>query len=611
MSLIVTYAPQPDESGLGYYRRLAADNLLSGWPELTGSIGLQRSRHALFGHPDLVASQLGLESSWTRRASLQEEASRGWRRLYRAHADAVCPVCLEEQNYLRQSWEHGYVTACPKHRIKLVDFCNDCGESLSQHRDHIDRCQCGHDLRQLPRENATPVQLWLSTLVATQGKNAGDIAPSVKQVELNALGQAVATLCLSADPAKPLMHRSLAYPRSVADAAAFLAPLEELLTNWPAGFKAHVVRRIEAGKPEARTLNSLLGSWYINLRKACIDTALEPFLQVIMKVAAEKFDGSLGLDSAKSIAEDVTDHMRSSEAAKVIGVSTSRMHKAIQDGECVFRSKRIGTRGVVYELPRAEVERIQHRRGEWISSDTACEVAGVTHAVLEQMMAAGVVTSDVNWRTDLLKAGLVKADTITLLLNRIQDAAEATDNLDGETLTWAELSSRRMGDKRAIQSAMQAVADGRVKAVRLGKKLGDCVFRRDDVTPFFGTPLLEAGMSIQQLAKLTGWKWESISYWIEEGLLESESIQLRGRPCRVVLPHQLLAFRQAYVPLADLARGMGTKSSALTKLLPGIELIGARPLPDGAARGGLIKMAELGRLAVIGAKAGNDLFVAA
>ncbi len=168
-----------------------------------------------------------------------------------------------------------------------------------------------------------------------------------------------------------------------------------------------------------------------------------------------------------------------------------------------------------------------------------------------------------------------------------------------------------MGDKRAIQSAMQAIADGRIKAVRSGKTLGACVFRRDDVTEYFGTPLFEAGMSIQQLSKLTGWKWESISYWIEEGLLESESIQLRGRPCRVVLPHQLLAFRQAYVPLADLARGMGTKSSALTKLLPGIELIGARPLSDGVSRGGLIKMAELGRLAIIGAKADSDLFVTA
>lgn len=79
----------------------------------------------------------------------------------------------------------------------------------------------------------------------------------------------------------------------------------------------------------------------------------------------------------------------------------------------------------------------------------------------------------------------------------------------------------------------------------------------------------------------------------------------------MVLPPQLLAFRQTYVPLADLARGMGTKSSALSRLLSGIELVGARQLPGGAMRGGLIRMADLGRLAILGARAGQDLFVSA
>lgn len=91
----------------------------------------------------------------------------------------------------------------------------------------------------------------------------------------------------------------------------------------------------------------------------------------------------------------------------------------------------------------------------------------------------------------------------------------------------------------------------------------------------------EAGMSLQQLSKFTGWKWEGISHRIDEGLLDSQSIVLRGQPCGVVLLHQLLAFTETYVRLANLARGMGTKSSALSRLLPGIEL-GRRPAAFGA-----------------------------
>ena len=166
-----------------------------------------------------------------------------------------------------------------------------------------------------------------------------------------------------------------------------------------------------------------------------------------------------------------------------------------------------------------------------------------------------------------------------------------------------------MGEKQAIESLMKAIANGNVKAVARARSLGEMPFLRSDVSQYFGTPLLEAGMSIQQLAKATGWKWESISHWVDEGLLASESTQRCGQPCRVVLPYQLLAFRKSYIPLADLARAMGTKSSALSRLLPGVERVGAKQLPDGAMRGGLICIADISRLAVIGARAGHDLFV--
>ena len=227
------------------------------------------------------------------------------------------------------------------------------------------------------------------------------------------------------------------------------------------------------------------------------------------------------------------------------------------------------------------------------------------------MLSAGVIRSDANWRQDIVKGGLVEHRSVLELFERIREAAVPAAARDDDKLAWAELTSRRMGDKHAIQSVMQAIAEGRVNAIARGHRLGDMVFRRADIASYFGTPLLEAGMSIQQLSRFTGWKWESIAHWIDEGLLESQSISLRGQPCRVVLPHQLLSFRHTFVPLADLARGMGTKSSALSKLLSGIELVGAQRLPGGAARGGLIRIAELGRLAVLGARAGQDLFVSA
>jgi hypothetical protein len=609
MGLIITHAPHDNESGLGYYRRLSADNALFGWRNLAHTAGVEPNRRSLLTRTEHVASNLGLAPAWTESARQKEELCRDWGRLHRAQADAVCPACLAESAYLRATWEHAYVTACPKHRIRLVDTCNACGSHLSPLRLYVGLCECGHELGSLPQVPATKAQLWLSTLIAGGGRTTGDLKPVLQDVGLDVLVKVVRTLCLHADPSKPALPRGAALPKTVANAIEFLAPLEALLVNWPMGFHAHVEHRITAGRKDARTLNTLLGSWYISLRKACQGTALEPLIQIIIDVAAEKSECVLGLDSAKSMAEDATKYVRASDAARAIGVSVSRLLDAIHAGECAHRTRRMGTRGQVYEVPCAEIERIRQHRAHWISDVAACELAGVPPVVLERMKSAGVIRSDIRWREDLMKGGPVEYQSLLDLyarVNRFTGLATITEEV---TLTWSEFTSRRMGEKRAIESLMKAIASGEVRAVKHARILGEMSFLMDDVSQHFGTPLLEAGMSIQQLAKATGWKWESIAHWMDEGLLACESIQLRGQPCRVVLPHQLLAFRKSYIPLADLARAMDKKASALSHTLPGIELVGAKRLPDGALRGGLLRIADLGRLAVIGAMAGYDLFV--
>ncbi|WP_250519863.1 TniQ family protein [Caballeronia sp. NCTM1] len=610
MSLVLTYAPKADESGMGYYRRLAADNALFGWRNLAAAAGVEHSRRALLTRTDTVAENLGLEHAWAAFTQKQETQCRNWGRLHRVHSDAVCPACLAESPHLRHHWEHTYATACPTHRTLLVDRCNSCGEHLSPNRLYVGLCECGQDLSSLPCVPATRAQQWLSTLIASNGRQSGS-KPVLHDVDLGVLEKVVRTMCLYPDPAQPGLPRGTAMPKSVADAVEFLVPLETLMADWPKAFQKHVEQRIAAGRKDARTLNSLLGDWYISLRKLCQGTPLESLLQIIIDVAAEKSDCVLGLDSAKDMAREATGYMRVPDVARAFGVSASRLHDAIDAGECEHRTRRTGTRGQVYEIPRAEVERILQQRAEWISDVAACELASVPPAVLERMKAAGVIRSDIRWRGDLLKGGPVRYQCLLDLYARVERHVEPAAVSVDATLTWAELTSRRMGDRKAIESLMKAIADGAVKAVARGRTLGEIIFRRTDVSEYFGTPLLEAGMSIQQLSRETGWKWESIQHWVDEGLLESELIHRRGQPCRVVLPHQLLAFRRTYVPLADLAREMGTKPSALSRQLSGVALVGAKQLPGGAMRGGLIRIADLGRLAVLGARAGQDLFVPA
>jgi hypothetical protein len=141
MSLILTYAPRDDESGMGYFRRLSADNALFSWRNLAHTAGVERSRRALLTRTDDVARNLGLEPAWAESARQKEDLCRNWGRLHRAQSDAVCPACLAESPYLRHQWEHTYVTACPQHRTQLVDQCDACGKHLSPERLYVGLCR--------------------------------------------------------------------------------------------------------------------------------------------------------------------------------------------------------------------------------------------------------------------------------------------------------------------------------------------------------------------------------------------------------------------------------------------------------------------------------------
>lgn len=598
MALIHTFPPKESESGFGYYRRLASRNFLTGWRELAGLASVSRHPTGLLGQPIHVAVELGLEASWSQLACDQEERSRSWRGMHRSRNDAICPECLKDDIFLRDYWEHVYVTACPSHRVQLIDRCPACGDVLSSNRERIEQCPCGTDLRALPAKIASPYQIWLSALISSNGFSSAGIVPNLKGARILDICEVVRVLCLHKDPKAAPPRRNAAHPKSIQEAIELLQPLETLLTDWPTAFERHVQERVQAGTPNARTLNKLLGRWYLDIRKTCSTGPMKTFLEAILRVASDSFDGTLGLDSAKSLATQVSEYALLKDAARAIGVSRDTLLKAALSGGCQYRTRRFGTRGLTYEIPSVEVKRICASRADWVGEEEACSFAGVSLAVLQHMAHAKVIDADFKWKSDIVKGGMFDMRSLIELTSRINSRVVHKGSQHAEIITWSELTSRRMGDKQAIRTAMQAASTGELLPVVKGRQLGQIGFLRCEVRAYFGTPLLEAGLAINQLSNLTGWKWESINHWIELGLLDSNSIILRGQSCKVVSPEQLLSFARTYVPLADLARSLDSRSSFLIERLSDLEILGGKPLPNGTQRGALIRLADLAKLAV-------------
>ncbi len=404
------------------------------------------------------------------------------------------------------------------------------------------------------------------------------------------------TLCLLHNPKAANPPRNAATPNTVSEAIEFLRPLDLLLESWPQSFESHVKDRIASGTPQARTLNTLLGRWYQQLKTVTAIGPLRPFMDAVIRVAAVEFDGVIGLDTSDASTSQGITHLLLKAVAKRTGVSHDGLLKLIHQNLLAYRSKRFGTRGQVYEIPLSEVERLQTSRAQWMSQSEACQMLGVHTSVFEHMALAELVLTDTHWRDDAFKSGPVNRASLQALVCKL--LSHETQAANGEQLiSFSELTSRRMGDKTAIQSVMRAIYSGEVRSVGSAKQLGKLQFKLTQVKQFFGTPVLEHGLAVNQLSKKTGWKWESISHWIELGLLESETITLRGQPCRVVTPEHLLRFTQQFIPLADLAKNIGCKSSVLMDQLD-VELLGGKPLPNGMQRGALVRLSDLTRLAL-------------
>ncbi len=219
--LLRTPSPRPDESLMGYILRLAESNhydslrwildlaglklpaLDEGWRRLChdqidftqfGQITclskdeIEKLRYGITG-----ASESGREYGI---AGCALPAS-----AIRFSHPKVCPGCLRESNHCRQLWDLLAITACPDHRVVLLDRCPSCRRRVSWNRKSVGRCRCGCDWRETEIAKLEESQLrateWLRRAMNSTGMenlSAGEGGP-IRQLGFGDLCRAL--LCLA------------------------------------------------------------------------------------------------------------------------------------------------------------------------------------------------------------------------------------------------------------------------------------------------------------------------------------------------------------------------------------------------------------------------------
>lgn len=261
-------APKNDESGMSWLLRLTEGNLLrSPWP-LLRLMGMDRPRVSHL-RVDLgrVASLCGLAPESVE--SFKCTNVPGGRMIrFRGHTiqghalrnsrPVMCPLCVRELGYARSVWDLRLVTACPRHRIKLVDRCGHCGNPLSWLRPRLDICRCGQTLSDTAAQPLEDSDLAVSA--ALECSLSGSTGPWTDSGWLaNAVVDELATRSLAEalELVKWLARVSTGITTSSMrhDATSVASAAGRCLCDWPSGYHAALDAHIER-----RTKDSESGS---------------------------------------------------------------------------------------------------------------------------------------------------------------------------------------------------------------------------------------------------------------------------------------------------------------------------------------------------------------
>ena len=604
-------APHLDERLAGYLRRLALRNGYAGWRDMVRAVEFKPTTAVMENHIEALLSALGLSQDKIHSFLVTEMKWQPIRRNFeRKRYEPICVPCLQESEHLRREWSHCLVVACPNHGVELIDRCPSCSEMLENTRTGIAFCDCGFDLRFAKPSRSTPIQCWSSARMSGDMRTIETINEIGGAVDYPHLANLLLQLGTRFDPKSKIGPGAVARPKTVQETLSLIEPVLAILEDVRPRLAAHVSARFAEGDQGAFNLSGRLGAWYTALDNVCRKTGAFPIVWEIFSDAVfENFDGLIrGQTGLTPTLGKKRQFLGVSESAKLIGVGKSVLKNAIAERKMPVRVGREGISYAVCMLARADCEAAIRSRREWMSRTEAMDVLGVPSATLQHLIDAGIVRTDETWDRSLFKGGPINASVVHSLCERLAGFVRVRD--EPHTMTFNQINARRTVDIKAIVSLFQAVFSGEVCPVgrvdRVG--LGGYVFSYTDVKNYLGTAALQSGLTLTQLSTATGWKYESVAGWANQGLLETEVALLQGRQARIVTAPALARFRKEWVPIADLAAAGGSKGSAVTKHLAagGIEILGQSPQKNGTVRGGLIRLSDLVEMAGLAKRSAKD-----
>ena len=592
--------PFYDESLAGFVGRWARVNALSSRLNLLTSIGISRAIRLL--PSDIIDLSRALGVAQSALELIAPSSNPKFPVLRRGHtrpvAEAVCPACLVEASYSRQLWSHVLATACPKHGVRLLDHCQKCGGNLHHDRQLPHLCGCGTDLRNQQGIQASPAEVDFATMLTGNSLISEalpfDLTAGIPpDLDLAIWGMANH---FGINTTQSKVGKS-PIPKTVDQAVAKLAPLFELMSDWPNRFDEQLGTMLSLTRKNMSTgAAARAGRWYFLLfRKYAHLKALEPIRIATANAIVKSHDGLLNrrTSSVMNIATIQKEWYSVKEAAIELRVSADRINDGID--RCLIHAQ-VHDEAVGYRqrfIALKEIVRLRQVQFEHINDTHAVAILQVPKSVFRLMFEAGwVVRADKNDVAPVV-AGYIKHVPLLALIERLQSAARENAGLYiGSTVRLCDLNLRRTTDFQRLIGLFRAIAAGEILPVGHDENftIGKISFSQQDVDKRIASWFVARGLTLEQVSDLIGAHYDAVKAWVDLGLLPATRDPLEHGSPWVVEIRELTSFLQTYVPLACQAKACQSSTRGLTERLKRRDI---EPIEPPGGRGSLLKLSDV------------------
>ena len=379
-----------------------------------------------------------------------------------------------------------------------------------------------------------------------------------------------------------------ALPVGVAASREFLAPLNAILADWPAGFDDLVRRRLSAGDQSQETAAGRLGNWYHGLMRFSGE-AYQPFRERLLTVVQE----TLGDHYLKVPSADAAEvpWMSAAAAAARLGVRPERIIEAVASGEIEGRIRCTGFGHRHCSVSSDTVAAIEQDRARFRDARAMAAMLGISRGQLRLLGEAGLLPTAPT--RPVLTDGTIDSVALGETVARTRSEARARP---GRTIAFASINLRRTTDRAALIETLRSIFGSSVTPVFAAEDapLGDFEFLASDIDAELARLRRGHGWTAEQVAEITGWKEQCVSEWCRQGLIEAAPFARSRGTGYTIAPEALAGFQAKFVTVAALAREASCSPRGMLSRLAESGVATCGSLAEGGARRGhLVRIADL------------------